>query len=976
MSHSQKWPLSQSAHKSSGECSVCHAVRQLHNNNGTVHRHGPRHNPCPGSDKPPATVRPYIPVVTYQQTATSAAAASQHNDILSSTPTVAVDQLSADEFTHPTLTRRTIKHIPKSARPACAKRYAELLRQCTNQPNSLKAWTDLLNFGRDVLIQPSRGGRRHNLASVIKKRTVEPANLDHDMVTHTAVKKPDAATLLANAVSAKIEDGNLRAAIRIMCSEDKPAPSSDNVYAQLLDKHPAPSSERSPMPDPQPTAAVQMTEADVLRAVRSFPAGSAGGPDGVRPQHILEMVNCREIGPELHPALAGFVNCLLQGEIHPQVSPVLFGGNLIALEKKSGGIRPIAVGYTLRRIAAKCANSYATSQLTDYFNPIQMGVGVPGGCEAAVHATRRYIDAMPHGHVVAKIDFSNAFNSLRRDLLLRSVASTVPGIYRFCHLAYSQPSVLRFDTRTILSQEGPHQGDPLGALLFCVSIHPELQRLQSELVAGFMDDVTLGGPAETVAADIDHIRDIQEATGLRINASKCEIISHESIPMATQFEGFISLRPDEAELLGAPLLKGKKMDEILANRCSELDTALGRLSLLAAHDALILLKASFSAPKMLHTLRCSPCGNHPSLAVFDDLLRKGICAISNLDLSDPQWLQASLPVKDGGLGVRRVTSLAPSAFLASAAGTETLQLQLLRHSLAATTTDRAVDTVKNMWSSDHTCPRPEGVTAHKQSAWDKPVVTAERQELMMTLTSTVDQARMLAVSSPHSGDWLHALPLSGCGLRLDDKAIHIAVGLRLGANICEPHQCPCGASVDAKGLHGLSCKGGTGRSARHHALNDMLWHALSKADIPAVKEPSGLLRTDGKRPDGVTQLPWRSGKCVTWDVTVIDTLAASYVPATSQTPGAAAETAADRKTSKYATLSQSYLFVPVAVETMGAINRAGMNFLGDLGRRITQHTDDHRESAFLFQRISVLIQRFNSVAVLGTFAPTTPEEDV
>ena len=117
------------------------------------------------------------------------------------------------------------------------------------------------------------------------------------------------------------------------------------------------------------------------------------GADGVRPQHILEMVNCRETGPELHPALAGFVNCLLQGEIHPQVSPVLFGGNLIALEKKSGSVHPIAVGYMLRRIAAKCANSYTTSQLTDYFNPIQMGVGVPGGCEAAVHATRRYIDA-------------------------------------------------------------------------------------------------------------------------------------------------------------------------------------------------------------------------------------------------------------------------------------------------------------------------------------------------------------------------------------------------------------------------------------------------------------------------------------------------------------------------------------------------------------------------------------------------------
>ena len=76
------------------------------------------------------------------------------------------------------------------------------------------------------------------------------------------------------------------------------------------------------------------------------------------------------------------------------------------------------------------------------------------------------------------------------------------------------------------------------------------------------------------------------------------------------------------------------MDDVLAKRCTELNTAIGRLSLLTAHDALILFKASFSAPKMLHTLRCSPCANHPSLETYDNLLRKGICAITNLDLTD------------------------------------------------------------------------------------------------------------------------------------------------------------------------------------------------------------------------------------------------------------------------------------------------------------------------------------------------------
>jgi len=65
-----------------------------------------------------------------------------------------------------------------------------------------------------------------------------------------------------------------------------------------------------------------------------------------------------------------------------------------------------------------------------------------------------------------------------------------------------------------------------------------------------------------------------------------------------------------------------------------------------------------------------------------------------------------------------------------------------------------------------------------------------------------------------------------------------------------------------------------------------------------------LLRTDGKRPDGVTLLSWKQGKCATWDVTVSDTLAQSYVHETSQTPGAAAEAAAERRRNKYSTLSQ------------------------------------------------------------------------
>ena len=64
-----------------------------------------------------------------------------------------------------------------------------------------------------------------------------------------------------------------------------------------------------------------------------------------------------------------------------------------------------------------------------------------------------------------------------------------------------------------------------------------------------MDDLTPGGAAGTVAADVDYLRHQEESTGLRINASKCEIISRGPTPSEEPFEGFIPLKPDEAELL-------------------------------------------------------------------------------------------------------------------------------------------------------------------------------------------------------------------------------------------------------------------------------------------------------------------------------------------------------------------------------------------------------------------------------------------
>jgi hypothetical protein len=782
-------------------------------------------------------------------------------------------------------------------------------------------------------------------------------------------KKKNAEVMLSAAVTAKVEDGNIKAAIRMLCSDEKPATDVKASYEKLLERHPDPPLDRGPTQSPDDIPAIQVSEAEVMSAIRSFPAGSSGGPDGVRPQHIMDLVNCQESGPALLSSLTAFVNSLLDGKCCPEVTPILFGGQLIALEKKTGGIRPIAIGYTWRRIAAKCANSYAIALLSSYFQPTQLGVGTPGGCEAAVHATRRFVESMPDDHCVVKLDFSNAFNSLHRDVMLVAVLEKVPGIYKFCHSSYNKPSELVYGGYTIYSKEGPQQGDPLGPLLFCGTINPLLQSLVCKLKLAYMDDVTLGGSVSEVAQDVEEIRCKGRDIGLQLNDKKCEFISKSAISTNPVFTNFKHLSVEEADLLGAPLTVGTAMDTALSRRCDDLARAATRLGSIAAHDALVLLKASFSAPKLMHTMRASPCSGHAALQKFDDLLRECVCAITNSDLTEVQWIQASLPVKNGGLGVRRVSSLAPSAFLASAAGTRDLQDMILRKCDASM--DSAVSNVLEQWTIAHGLADvlpPDGSSSAIQLEWDKPSIAADWAKLNASLPERHHQARLLAVSAPHSGDWLHALPISSCGLRLDDDAVRVAVGLRLGAKLCEPHQCSCGAKVGPEGTHGLACRRSAGRTTRHHALNDLVWRALGRANIPAVKEPVGLLRSDGKRPDGLTQIPWKAGKCMTWDVTVTDTLAESYLLATSSTAGAAAEGASERKEVKYQSLAATHTFIPLAFETFGPINSKGSDFLIQLGRRITACTRDMRETVFLFQRLSLSIQRFNAICCNGSLA--------
>ena len=71
--------------------------------------------------------------------------------------------------------------------------------------------------------------------------------------------------------------------------------------------------------------------------------------------------------------------------------------------------------------------------------PQQLGFGIKGGAEAAVHTVRQYLDNLQANHATLKLDFSNMFNSVYMDKMLDSVHSLAPNIFAFVHSAYCTP---------------------------------------------------------------------------------------------------------------------------------------------------------------------------------------------------------------------------------------------------------------------------------------------------------------------------------------------------------------------------------------------------------------------------------------------------------------------------------------------------------------------------------------------------------
>ncbi|GAV08660.1 hypothetical protein RvY_18322 [Ramazzottius varieornatus] len=289
--------------------------------------------------------------------------------------------------------------------------------------------------------------------------------------------------------------------------------------------------------------------------------------------------------------------------------------------------------------------------------PEQVGCGTRGGAEAAVHAVRSFLEeGKTASKILLKLDFKNAFNTIRRDVLIQIVHDTMPMYLPFVWQSTVKVGVWR---HVLESASGVQQGDPLGSSLFCLAIERLTKGLTSPLNVWYLDDDTIGVDVDCVVSDLQIGMTEELELGLELNTSTCELFpfggSHQDRVAISQKVNLVCpgiLLPSRSELslLGAPLME-EGLEEAVRAKTGLMKVFSKRLCLMHAHQALFLLKNCLCLLKLLCILQCSPLWKFPEvLKEFDEVVRSSLAEITNVQMSAEPWRQATFPVGLGGLG--------------------------------------------------------------------------------------------------------------------------------------------------------------------------------------------------------------------------------------------------------------------------------------------------------------------------------------
>ncbi|KAL8151081.1 hypothetical protein V2J09_020889, partial [Rumex salicifolius] len=289
----------------------------------------------------------------------------------------------------------------------------------------------------------------------------------------------------------------------------------------------------------------------VLSKIKSFPKGTSCGRDGLRAQHLVDALGKAAliVADDLVSSITACPSSLGEFIASAPLTPLL---------KPGGCIRPIVVGTVWRRLVSKIVAFIVRKEVGIYLEDFQFGMGVPNGDEAIFHAVNRLIEAKGGAHNISMllVYFSNAFNLIDRSTMLSEVRCCFPSLSPWVEFCYEHPARLYYDEASLLSC----QGDPLGPLMFALTLHPLVHRINEEcnleFMAWYLDDGTIIGDTAQVLDALHLIIKEGSSMGLHLNVEKTEIFWPNPDPRSNDpmlFSQKIARPLDGVKLLGGPV---------------------------------------------------------------------------------------------------------------------------------------------------------------------------------------------------------------------------------------------------------------------------------------------------------------------------------------------------------------------------------------------------------------------------------------
>jgi hypothetical protein len=624
------------------------------------------------------------------------------------------------------------KHIPSRARSAFISVVKPLLTNYTaaHSEGNIRKCNELLrqfvNIPRLFLCAPSSRSRRRTdpvndlIYRLNHQHHSDNFNISSNGFDEERKRNNDIDTKAVKRAVTLVKMGDFKRAIKTLSNTTPTAPINDSTLNELSKLHPKQSHPLPPSP-PSDAPTIIVSRKKLGRLIRRrMNNGAAGGPSGWTGKHLQPLV----ADTECMEGLSAIVEDICNGAITDSLlRNRLLACSLIPLTKPNGGIRPVAIG----EILGKLASSYLLSvcmkpeSYRELFPSIQEGVGIAGGCENVIHFIRAARRAIGEDTIVITVDFKNAYNMRKRIdmwnciLQHRNEGSVdLSHLIRFFHWAYAIPTPLVLpstapDSRrliTIESSEGVRQGANESSLLFSLSMQPiyeaALAGLSTKSVQAkaIQDDFTIvGKPAEALTV-FRRLKELAEAQGMIVQPEKCFILPPSTQPFSpstieTMYE-LTNMGVKETSLLhllGATIAQDEdidKMSVLVTDWANGICIAENErfFSLLTHRDmpvqiAFRLLVQS-GLPRLSYLCRIMPpSAINAAIHNFDSLILKTLWKLFKVstnslsaDSLSTMSAQVHLKMKNGGLGITPYSTIAPAAYIASFANASPAILSL------------------------------------------------------------------------------------------------------------------------------------------------------------------------------------------------------------------------------------------------------------------------------------------------------------